>query len=122
EGSGSRSAWRRDVSRRTRPAAMSARRAGDPLWLFDEHRDARWQDAAAAEAYEKTLGTDPAAERELLQRLGLSSDQTMIDFGAGTGVLALEAATICRSVIAVDVSAAMLEYTRAKATARGISN
>ena len=101
---------------------MSIQPKADPPWLFDEYRDARWQDAAAAEAYEKTLGTDRATERELLQSLGLSSEHTLIDFGAGTGVLALEAASICRSVIAVDVYAAMLEYMRAKATARGISN
>src|SRR4051794_33891587 len=102
--------------------AMSVRDDADPPWLFDEYRDARWQEAAAVEAYEKTLGTDPAAERELLRSLGLSSEHTLIDFGAGTGVLALEAATMCRSVIAVDVSAAMLEYMRGKASARGIGN
>jgi ubiquinone/menaquinone biosynthesis C-methylase UbiE len=101
---------------------MSSSEEYSPPWLFDEYRDAEWQNAAVAAAYEKTIGTDAAAERELLRSLALAIGHTLIDFGAGTGVLALEAATMCRRVIAVDVSAAMLDYMHRKATARGIRN
>ena len=97
---------------------------GEPRrpWLFDEYRGHRWLDAAEVAAYEEKIGPDPAAERELLRGLGLSAEHTLIDFGAGTGVRALEAAALCRKVIAVDPSAAMLDYMRTKAQRRGILN
>jgi ubiquinone/menaquinone biosynthesis C-methylase UbiE len=100
----------------------SAGAGARPAWLFDEYGGERWRNAAEVEAYELTLGMDAAAERELLVSLGLSSEHTLIDFGAGTGVLALEAAAMCRNVIAVDPSAAMLDYMRTKAERRGIRN
>jgi putative AdoMet-dependent methyltransferase len=93
-----------------------------PPWLFDEYGGHRWTDAAEVAAYEETIRPDPAAERELLKSLGISAEHTLIDFGAGTGVRALEAATLCRKVIAVDPSAAMLDFMRAKAERRGIRN
>jgi ubiquinone/menaquinone biosynthesis C-methylase UbiE len=91
-------------------------------WLFDEFRGHRWLDAAEVEAYEVSLQPDLAAERELLLSLGLRSGHTLIDFGAGTGIRALEAAAICRRVIAVDPSEAMLDYVRRKAEQRGLRN
>jgi len=93
-----------------------------PPWLFDEYRGHRWLDAAEVAAYEATIRPDPAAERELLLTLGLSSEHTLIDVGAGTGVRALAAAEVCRRVIAVDPSAAMLDYMRAKAERLGVRN
>ena len=97
---------------------------GDPRppWLFDEYRGHRWLDAAEVAAYEEISRPDPAAERELLRGLGLSGGHTLIDFGAGTGVRALAAAELCRRVIAVDPSAAMLDFMRAKADRLGIRN
>jgi ubiquinone/menaquinone biosynthesis C-methylase UbiE len=93
-----------------------------PGWLFDEFRGHRWLDPSEVEAYEANAKPDLAGERELLESLGLGSYHTLIDFGAGTGVRALEAATLCRSVIAVDPSAAMLDYMRTKAERRNIRN
>ncbi|TAK71838.1 MAG: class I SAM-dependent methyltransferase, partial [Dehalococcoidia bacterium] len=51
-----------------------------------------------------------------------SAEHTLIDFGAGTGVRALAAAELCRRVIAVDPSATMLDYMRAKAERGGTGN
>ena len=93
-----------------------------PAWLFEEFQGHRWLDAAEVEAYEANAKPDLAAERELLRTLGLGSQHTLIDLGAGTGVRALEATTLCRSVIAVDPSAAMLDYMRSKAERRNIRN
>ncbi len=93
-----------------------------PLWLFNEYQGYRWLDAAEVEAYEQSIRPDPVAERELLKTLGVSKEHTLIDFGAGTGALVLEAAPLCRSVVAVDPSAAMLDYMRLKAERLGISN
>jgi ubiquinone/menaquinone biosynthesis C-methylase UbiE len=93
-----------------------------PPWLFDEYRGHRWPDVAEVAAYEATIQPDPAAERELLRSLGVSSGHALIDFGAGTGVRARAAAELCRRVIAVDPSSAMLDYLRTKADRLGVRN
>jgi ubiquinone/menaquinone biosynthesis C-methylase UbiE len=90
--------------------------------MFDEYQGYRWLDAAEVEAYEQSIRPDPAGERELLRELGVSKEHTLIDFGAGTGALVLEAAPLCRTVIAVDPSAAMLEYMRSRAERLGLTN
>jgi putative AdoMet-dependent methyltransferase len=93
-----------------------------PPWLFDEFQDFGWSDMGELEAYDRRARVDPALERERLMTLGVSEGDTLIDFGCGTGALALEAAKLCRRVVAVDVSAAMLDYTRGKAEGLGIRN
>ncbi len=93
-----------------------------PAWLFDEFQGHRWLDVAEVEAYETNAKPDLEAERELLRSLGLESQHKLIDLGVGTGVRALEAATLCRSVIAVDPSAPMLGHMRQKAERRDIRN
>ena len=44
----------------------------------------------------------------------LSSELTVLDFGAGTGLIATQVAPLVRRVLAVDVSASMLEQLAAK--------
>ena len=46
----------------------------------------------------------------------------MIDFGAGTGTFAIAVASVCKQVIAVDVSPAMVEALRDKVAERGAMN
>lgn len=93
-----------------------------PRWLFDEFQDFGWSDIEDIEAYDRLANVNPAVERERLLSMGVSEDHTLIDFGCGTGALALEAAKLCRKVIAVDVSAAMLAYTRRRAEHSGVHN
>ena len=50
----------------------------------------------------------------LFARIALRSDQTVLDFGAGTGLLTTRIAPKVASVIAVDISPAMLEQLAAK--------
>ena len=54
--------------------------------------------------------------------LAASTRGTLIDLGAGTGTFAVAAAGVFGRVVAVDVSAAMVEAARAKAAARGAGN
>lgn len=93
-----------------------------PRWLFGEFQDFGWSNLAEIEAYDAKAHVDPATERERLLNLGVSQHHTLIDFGCGTGALALEAAKLCRKVIAVDVSEAMLAYTKRRAEHLGIRN
>ncbi|RJQ31585.1 MAG: class I SAM-dependent methyltransferase [Peptococcaceae bacterium] len=58
----------------------------------------------------------------MISCLGLTSNQTIIEFGTGTGDFALEAAQCCARVFAIDISPAMLNFTRRKAELRGIKN
>src|SRR3954471_1397103 len=66
-------------------------------------------DPAYVETYERKAGFDPAPDVALLRQHGLGAEATLVDVGAGTGAFALAAAPHCRRVVAVDVSAAMLE-------------
>lgn len=93
-------------------------------WLFDELRHAGEEhlDPAFVAAYDRKQQTDPSEDIGRLCALGLDETSTLIDFGAGTGTFALVAARLCRRVVAVDVSAPMLERLRERATARGLSN
>ena len=91
-------------------------------WLFDEFQDFGWSDIKEIEAYDEKSGVNPELERRRLLNLGVSAEHTLIDFGCGTGALALEAAKLCKKVIAVDVSAAMLAYMKRKAESLGLTN
>jgi ubiquinone/menaquinone biosynthesis C-methylase UbiE len=83
----------------------------------EEHLDPRY-----VSSYDRKSQIDPTEDLVLLQDLGLDETSTVIDLGAGTGMFALAAAPLCRRVIAVDVSPAMLGLLRAKAEQRGLGN
>jgi ubiquinone/menaquinone biosynthesis C-methylase UbiE len=97
---------------------------GPPRWFPDEvaHAGPEHLDPAYAAAYDRKAGFDPAEDVALLRRLGLDETATLVDLGAGTGALALAAASHCRRVVAVDVSPAMLDVTRTEAARRGVTN
>lgn len=83
----------------------------------DEHLDPEY-----VRGYDRKADTDPAEEVALLRGLGLNETHTLVDLGAGTGTLALAAAPLCRRVVAVDVSAAMLSLLEEKAERLGVKN
>ena len=79
-------------------------------WLLDEggHAGAEHLDAAYVAGYDTKTGFDVEPEIELLKECGLGLEATLVDMGAGTGLLASAAASFCRLVVAVDPSGAML--------------
>lgn len=79
-------------------------------------------DPAYVAGYERKAGTDPSEDVTLLRDLGLSAVDTVVDLGAGSGTFALAVAPLCRRVVAVDVSAAMLALLRANAARAGVAN
>jgi ubiquinone/menaquinone biosynthesis C-methylase UbiE len=79
-------------------------------------------DATYVAGYDRKAGFDPSSDIELLRAHGLGADSTLVDFGAGTGELALAAAAHCRQVLAIDVSPAMLEAMQAKFAAHRVEN
>ena len=56
------------------------------------------------------------------KQLNLLSDKEILDFGGGTGLLALPLAKQAKSVILVDISEKMLEQARLKAERQEIKN
>lgn len=93
-------------------------------WQFDEraHAGPEHLDPGYVAGYDAKSGVDAAAELGLLRAHGLGSATTLVDFGAGTGRLAVVAAPHCRRVVVVDPSRAMLALARQRATAAGHRN
>jgi ubiquinone/menaquinone biosynthesis C-methylase UbiE len=77
---------------------------------------------ALVAGYDRKSSFDPGPEVALLLELGLDAESTLLDLGAGTGTFALAVAPHCRSVIAVDVSTAMVARMREKVAAQGATN
>jgi len=98
-----------------------------PPWQFDESipvgRD--FTSLEVVEAYDAHHGLFRDVEKEnaaVIADLGLQPGHIVADFGCGTGAFALQAARRCARVHAIDVSAAMLDYTLHKARAQGLAN
>lgn len=79
-------------------------------------------DVAYVAAYDKKACFDAEPDLKALRARGLGASSTLIDFGAGTGTFAVAAASLCKRVIAVDVSPAMIDAIRSKADAMGVDN
>jgi len=96
----------------------------DEHWIFGRSQDTGpdFSNPLQVAAYDRKAQPEMDSINALLDRLGVSSEHTLIDFGAGTGTLALEAAKRCRRVIAIDVSSAMLTYLAARARELGLDN
>lgn len=98
-----------------------------PGWQYDEMKTVgvNYSDISEVQAYDERMGRlrDVKHEcREIVNILGLTPASTVIEFGAGTGAFATEAARHCARVIAVDTSAAMIEFARRRAVKAGVKN
>jgi putative AdoMet-dependent methyltransferase len=93
-------------------------------WLFDEHRHAGEEhiDPAQVARYDEKIPFDPSPEIDLLVDQGLTDEDTVIDFGAGTGVFSLAVADYCDRVVAIDISETMLDVFQEKVEERRIQN
>ncbi len=72
--------------------------------------------------YDKNQGSNIDNERELVEKLGVSSNHTVIEYGPGTGALSIALAEKCDQVFAIDTSRAMLDYIDGSAQKQGIKN
>ncbi len=96
----------------------------EPPWFIDEleyagqeHLDRRY-----VRGYDAKARFDPSADLAILRDFGLGPTSMLVDLGAGTGEFSLAAAEVCRRVVAVDVSPAMLDALRTKARERHTTN
>jgi putative AdoMet-dependent methyltransferase len=97
-----------------------------PSWQWNEQIQ-RGTDYASVERvreYDERMAAmrDVAAEAgKILDQIGVSSDDVVLEIGTGTGAFARAAARRCRRVIALDVSPVMLEYAVQRAREEGIT-
>jgi FkbM family methyltransferase len=81
---------------------------------------AHWD--SRAEAFNKRVMKNKARSKGQVALLGLTSCETVLDVGAGTGRLALPMAHLVKSVTALDQSAGMLACLQENMAAEGIEN
>jgi cyclopropane fatty-acyl-phospholipid synthase-like methyltransferase len=98
-----------------------------PPWARDETVSAGvdYQAVNQAQRYDEVhqrFRDYAKAAENVITRLGLGPDSTVIDLGAGTGAFAVHAAKYCKKVYAVDVSQAMLEVCQTKLAQAGLQN
>jgi ubiquinone/menaquinone biosynthesis C-methylase UbiE len=98
-----------------------------PSWQFNEMNQVGkdYADLAEVETFDAFHGKLRNVKKEneaIIELLSIQEHHSVIDFGAVTGAFAIQAAAYSRMVYAVDVSQAMLDYAREKATERGMSN
>ena len=96
-------------------------------WLYNERKFSgvdysRREEVAAYDCMHKKFRDYEKSAEEIIRRLSLNADSTVIDLGSGTGAFALHAAKTCRTVYAVDISAAMLDYCREQAAKEALTN
>jgi ubiquinone/menaquinone biosynthesis C-methylase UbiE len=93
-------------------------------WTLDEraHAGPEHLDCDYVAAYDRKSGPDRVDDVAALREHGLDPTSTVVDLGAGTGNFAVAVAPHCRRLIAVDVSPAMLEHLRRRASEAGMDN
>lgn len=97
---------------------------GRPGWLLDEVASAGREnlDRDHVARYDVKEDARAADEVRLCQRLGLTRDSVVVEFGPGTGQFTRAVAPACARVIAVDVSPVMLAALRSNLADTGLSN
>jgi SAM-dependent methyltransferase len=93
-------------------------------WVWDELKGAGPEhlDASYVAAFDRKSAFDPEPDLAVLKAHGLGASSTLLDYGAGTGVFAIAASRICRRVVAIDVSPAMLELLRRNVAGQHVGN
>jgi len=97
---------------------------GRGAWWLDEraHAGPEHLDPGFVAGYDRKSGYDATEDVDALVGRGIGADSTVVDLGAGTGTFTLAAASVCREVVAVDVSPAMTAVLRRRVDDGGIRN
>jgi putative AdoMet-dependent methyltransferase len=98
-----------------------------PPWQYDERKCSgvdftSIEEVAAYDEMHSKIRNYARGTEEIVRRLDLGPDSTVIDLGCGTGAFALHAAGKVRTIYAVDISETMLAYCRQQAERKGITN
>ncbi|BDZ67660.1 class I SAM-dependent methyltransferase [Methanobacterium ferruginis] len=98
----------------------------NPNWYYEEKQPGvDYLDPEIAQTYDdehQKFRNFPEEAKKIVQVLGIKPDDTVIDFGCGTGGIALNLAKYCNKVICVDISREMLDVLENKAKKQNINN
>lgn len=98
--------------------------ANAPTWYYNEFQQigTDFENMAQVAVYDRNqTSSSIAAKQKLIAQLGMTTGDTVIDLGCGTGTFAIEAALAGAKVYAVDVSQAMLNCAQEKAKKAGVA-
>lgn len=98
-----------------------------PSWYYDEFKQigTDYEFIDEVRQYDERmheLRNIPKETADTIDRLGITPESIFVEFGCGTGELAISAAGLCRKVHAVDISQVMIDYAGEKAKNRGVNN
>ena len=97
-----------------------------PKWYYIEKQaGVDYLDPKIAEKYDENHAKFRNFKEEaeqIVNRLEITPEDTVLDFGCGTGGIALNIANYCKKVICVDISETMLEVLKNKAEKGKIKN
>lgn len=98
--------------------------SAQPEWFLDElaHAGAEHLNAQYVAGYERKAGYTAEADVAVLLDNGIGPESTVVDLGAGTGVFAAAMAPHCGTVVAVDVSPAMVAVIERRVADEGLDN
>jgi putative AdoMet-dependent methyltransferase len=96
-------------------------------WFYDEtvQVGTDYQDISNVQAYDIQMAKFRDANKEaidIIEAISLGREHSLLEIGTGTGNFAIEAAKHCNNVYAIDVSPAMISYSKQKAEKMGIRN
>jgi len=98
-----------------------------PEWQYDEMKQVGvdYTDTKEVQDYDSRMQKLRNIKKEtedIINIVGLTAKQVVLEFGAGTGDLSIEIAKHCKMVYAVDISPVMLEVANKKAKSHDINN
>jgi putative AdoMet-dependent methyltransferase len=98
----------------------------NPEWYYDEKQSGvDYLDPEIAREYDnehQKFRNFKDETKAIVQMLGITPEDIVLDFGCGTGGIALNLAKYCRKVIGVDISREMLDILEEKAKEQNIGN
>lgn len=98
----------------------------NPEWYYDEKQSGvDYLDPQIAEEYDKhhqKFRNFKEEAKDIVNKLEITPEDIVLDFGCGTGGIALNLANYCKKVICVDISETMLGVLKYKAEKEEIKN
>ncbi|MCK9151875.1 class I SAM-dependent methyltransferase [Methanobacterium alcaliphilum] len=98
----------------------------NPEWYFNEKQiGVDYMNSKIAQEYNnqhESFRNFKEESEKIVSELGINPDDTVVDFGCGTGGISLNLAKYCKKVICVDISSSMLEILKNNAKNENINN
>ncbi len=98
----------------------------NPEWYFSEKQiGVDYSDSEITKDYDnqhQKFRDFKAESEDIIEKLKITEEDVVLDFGCGTGEIALNLAQYCKKVICVDISHTMLNILKTKAEKQNISN